>query len=215
LFLWYGFWVLVDYGGGMVDIILAYVIKHHILTALVFVVVVIILYNLKTIISYLSGLLRKAESVKLPGFELKLKEELNSKNPNADKLIHGMISTLVNIEETVKKDAEDRIKRQEEVDKRMSILYEYIRETTVRACLAIISSEKIPVVEYFDTLFLYLKLGGNGSTPRMATVFIMKNDALGIFNSTLRKFREAEKKAGRTISANFEKAIKEIEDYVK
>jgi hypothetical protein len=213
--LWYGFWVFVDYGGGMADLILTYFIDHHIFAALVFVIVAIILYNLKAILAFLSGLLRETKSVKLPGFELNLKEELKQDNPNLDKLIRGMISTLVNIEEAIERDVENRIKRQEEVDSRMNILYEYLRETTVRSCLAIIANEKIPVVEYFDTLFLYLKLGGNGSSPGMATTFIMKNNAVTIFHSELRKFREAERKAGRKVSENFEKAVKEIECQVK
>ena len=131
----------------------------------------------------------------------------DNKDIEQDKTISGIMKKLESIEALIEKDATERNKKYAEFETRLDKQYEYIKETALKSCAAIVFSENVPLIEFFDAVFLSLYLGANGNTIKRVTKRIIKNEEnLGTYNSELTKFRRDHPKK----NSHFESAIEEI-----
>jgi molecular chaperone GrpE (heat shock protein) len=178
----------------MWNIFWEWTINHHIYNAVVILSVIIIITNFLAKISetgWVQRFLNKYKNIEIGkgGIKLERKDEgYSEKDKQQDNALISIKDELENIN--------NRLDRQ----------YQYIKETALKSCIGVIWSENVPIVEFLDAAFLYLKLDGNGNTIRRVVKMVMKHDAVETYRSELSKFR----KENENLSKHFSDSITEI-----
>lgn len=86
-----------------------------------------------------------------------------------------LVGKLEKIDAFMEKDAIDRKKRQDEVDGRLDKHYEYIKEAALQSGIAVIWTDKAPLLELFKASLLSIRLGANGNIKEKLLEVIIKN----------------------------------------
>ena len=87
---------------------------------------------------------------------------------------NNLAKKLKKIESLLEKDAQERKKRQDEVDKRLDKQYEYIREAAMQSGVAVVWTSGVPFIELIKAALLNIKLGANGNLQEKLVEAIMK-----------------------------------------
>jgi hypothetical protein len=129
------------------------------------------------------------------------------KDIEQDNTIKTLFEKLENIETALDKNSTENKKRHIEINTRLDKQYEFIREAVLKSCAAMVFTNDVPLIEFFDAVFMSLYLGANGNTISRVTKRIIKSkENLETYNSELAKFRQKHKNTNN----HFENAIKQI-----
>jgi hypothetical protein len=190
-----GLFLLTAMGGKMWDEFWKWILNHYIYNALVVIGVSVIIGNfLKRISPFIHGFLGKYKKIEIGagGFKLEHKEEGDSEK---DKQQDNMLVSIRNELKTI--------------NSRLDKQYEYIREAALKPNAALVFTENVPPVEFYDAAFMSLYLGANGNTiERVKKMNVKEKGNLSVYKSELAKFRKEHK----VVSEEFKASIKEIYD---
>jgi hypothetical protein len=190
-----GLFLLTALGGKMWDIVWDWILKHHIYNAAVVIAVFVIVGNfLKKISPVLHGFLGKYKKIEIGagGFKLEHKEEGDTEK---DKQQDNILVSIKNELRTI--------------NSRLDKQYEYIKEAALKSNAALVFTENVPPVEFYDAAFMSLYLGANGNTiERVKKMNVKEKGNLSVYKSELAKFRKEHK----IVSEEFKASIKEIYD---
>jgi len=101
-------------------------------------------------------------------------KEEGHKDDQQDDSIKNLVDKLSKIEAFLEKDAIDRKKRQDEVDKRIEKHYEYIKEAALQSGTAVVWTPGVPFLELLKAAVLNIKLGANGNLRTKLVEAIIK-----------------------------------------
>jgi len=132
----------------------------------------------------------------------------NGEKQAQGEIVKNLVSKLDNVEAFIEKDAVERKKRQEEVDRRLDAQYEYIKETALQSGIAVVWTPGVPIIELFRAALLNIKLGANGNLREKLLEAIMNSpNGRTVWKSVLSAYR----KEHGEMSKHFNETIEWIE----
>jgi len=134
----------------------------------------------------LDRVFRRFKIIKAGKLELQTSDENGQKDIQQDNIIKSLNDKVAKIEHFLENDAIERKRRQDEVDKRLDAHYEYIREASIKAGIAVVWTEGVPLIELYNAAISNIRLGANGNLKeKLAEAIIHAPDGRAIWKSVL------------------------------
>jgi len=158
----------------------------------------------------LTEVLGKFKIIKAGKFELQTADnETGQKDTQQDTLIKSLDEKVLKIEAFLEADSIERKKRQEELDRRLDEHYEYIKEASIKAGIAVVWTDGVPLIEFYEAGISNIKLGANGNLKEKLVEAIMHApDGRAIWKSILSNYM---REHGHNVSDHFSNTIDWIE----
>jgi len=152
--------------------------------------------------------LGRFKKIKAGAFELQRGDD-DEINARQDDIIKNLNEKVTKIETFLEKDAVERKKRQDEVDKRLDAHYEYIKEASIKAGIAVVWTDGVPLIELYNSAISNIRLGANGNLKEKLIAAIMHApDGRAIWKSVLGAYM---REHGQKVSQHFLDTIDWIE----
>ena len=134
-------------------------------------------------------------------------EKMDEKHPKCN--CASLSGKLEKIETLFEKDAQERKKRQDEVDARLDKQYEFIKEAVIQSGVGVVWTDGVPFIEIVNAALLNIKLGKNGNLQEKLVEVIMKEpNGVKTYKSMLSAFKSEH---GPKMSDHFNNTIDWIE----